>query len=544
MNKTYFKKMLPYLGVSVVFLLGGAFLRVDAILGMALALAPLGFYHYSLARKALGLTQLEIDSIYYYGFLVTVCALAVCAFLIATGGGATDVNVVIYQFGAGLVATGYAVFARMHLTSLVTIERVSPEEVMDKYILRSQDLLKNIEVAAGELERFSKAIVSRTVETSEAVRDGALQAMEDAADAFAKEIEMTLSEARTGLQDVKSMVSDVAFAKDRADLTKEMRRSVTVSTAMNEAFEILTVRSREGIVATEQAAAASKMLNLSMGSFSQLVRQIGGEDGDLMKSSVALGKATQAIDVSCGSVNRIVASLDDMADSVGDSGQTFKQLRTLTKKATEQITGLAEASGTLGAAIGHISSAATATDALAGGIERVSHAIPALYDATSGLTSSMSNASHASQRLGQELAGYSEHTTAVTAFGTAAAEGLGAISRTVLQTLFDTRQMASQSAVTVKAIEGAERLLTSASALHGTLDSLDSLFGGLTTAVEKTRDSLFESSDGIKESIRVSTTALEADVVRSSRAASDLTRTLLHMAKAVNDRVEHRADVA
>src|SRR5262249_25424966 len=109
------------------FLFGGIIFSVATIvlttllkgppaLALSLGLIPLVIYHVHLTRsRADRLSQTAIDSVYYFGFLVTVAALGASALYVAMNRNRLDFGTVALQFGLGLFATAYAVFARIHL---------------------------------------------------------------------------------------------------------------------------------------------------------------------------------------------------------------------------------------------------------------------------------------------------------------------------------------------------------------------------------------------------------------------------------------------
>jgi methyl-accepting chemotaxis protein len=83
-------------------------------IGVAFGFIPLLVYHYTLGKKSL-LSPAEIDSVYYFGFLVTVVTLVATAISIGMATTLPEIKWILRQFGLGLIATGYALFARIWL---------------------------------------------------------------------------------------------------------------------------------------------------------------------------------------------------------------------------------------------------------------------------------------------------------------------------------------------------------------------------------------------------------------------------------------------
>jgi hypothetical protein len=175
-SKTYFKTLSVCMLISVLLLAATTFLHLPPWVALICGAAPLSYYHlgFLAPRAKSGLNQAAIDSVYYFGFLVTIAALGVSAVTVALNGAAANVNTVVYQFGVGLFATGYAVVARMHLSSLASpLDAVSPEAIMDRYIKRSLDMVDNVDTAVVRLSDFSQTVMTKTSEVTEAARNTA-----------------------------------------------------------------------------------------------------------------------------------------------------------------------------------------------------------------------------------------------------------------------------------------------------------------------------------------------------------------------------------
>ena len=158
MHKTFFPLILTSLaGIA----LAAFFHQASGVLqglGLVAGLLPLITYHFALT-KARVLTSTEVDSVYYFGFLVTIITLVSTAISIGIAAKKPDLNWVLLQFGLGLVATGYALFARLHL--LASSTATSEVDV----VASTEKLVKNIEKIAREFDNAGfqvKAFVERT----------------------------------------------------------------------------------------------------------------------------------------------------------------------------------------------------------------------------------------------------------------------------------------------------------------------------------------------------------------------------------------------
>jgi hypothetical protein len=115
-------------------------------IGLGAGLLPLVIYHFILLKKKT-VSATEVDSIYYFGFLVTVVTLVATALSIGLEEGRLNVSTVLVQFALGLVATGYALFSRLHL--LTKLNSQAETDVVDA----TERLAKSVEKVAEEFDR-------------------------------------------------------------------------------------------------------------------------------------------------------------------------------------------------------------------------------------------------------------------------------------------------------------------------------------------------------------------------------------------------------
>lgn len=135
------KSFLRLFVISLVGVLGTSFLPHDQTIyqwfGFAAGIFPLMLYHFLLSKEKV-LSPAEVDSIYYFGFLITVITLVTTAISIALDTKKPDMQWILLQFGLGLVATGYALFAR-----LLLMAQASSEVEMD-VVEASQKLVASV----------------------------------------------------------------------------------------------------------------------------------------------------------------------------------------------------------------------------------------------------------------------------------------------------------------------------------------------------------------------------------------------------------------
>lgn len=554
MSNTYFKTLSVCMLISVSLLAATTFLHLPPWVALICGAAPLSYYHlgFLTPRAKSGLNQAAIDSVYYFGFLVTIAALGVSAVTVALNGAAANVNTVVYQFGVGLFATGYAVVARMHLASLGSpLDAVSPEAIMDRYIKRSLDMVDNVDTAVVRLSDFSQTVMTKTSEVTETARNAAEKVMLDVARVFEQEMKSTLASAREGLIEIRGLVSDTSFVAEREELARSIKATLAVSTELNKALAEYAARSREGAMVTQQSINTSTSLDESLSRLNKNIHELSGEDGALFKSTMALKSAAAAVTEGSDAVGTVVTSIQGISEDVAATGPAFKSMRTLAKKSMDQLEALAGISDRLNAAMSNISETATASGTLADELHRVGAALPLLALNVDKLSERLERAGDSTQRLEQQLtglparvAGVQVLSTSIETLGAQVHSALGRVSEGIAMTAASAQNLSDNNIGSTKAIEGVSLLLSQASALGETVTSLRQLFEGLAGSVRSTQTALSDSSTVIKTAVYSSTSALEADVKRSSEAATLLVDRLVRVADGVIARTQEQQRLA
>jgi hypothetical protein len=199
MSKAYAKVMTRCIILSAIAIMSGVYLTIPPYIPFAAALAPLLWYHivYLRPKAADGIGQPAIDSVYYYGFLVTVGALGSTALGLWMHGIGDSLTTVALQFGLGLLATGYAVWARIDLTSASKLlDETDLEEIMNRYIERSRQLIDNADLTASAFAALEKTVLNQMTELNEAIATKAQEAMFGAVDEFKRSIGAMAEEAK------------------------------------------------------------------------------------------------------------------------------------------------------------------------------------------------------------------------------------------------------------------------------------------------------------------------------------------------------------
>lgn len=539
MNRRYFRTLFYCILVSVLVLAASAFFRLAPWVGLLGGILPLVYYHivYLTPQASKGLTSTAIDSVYYFGFLVTVSALGISAISIAVRGAETNLTTVIYQFGVGLFATGYAVVARMHLTSVsALVDEASPEALMDRYVKRSVELVTNVEMASSQLTEFSREIIARTVDMSDAARLSSEKMMLDMARAFESEMKLTLVSARDSLAEIRGLVSDTSFVVEREELARSLRSTLDTTTALNAALTDLAQCTGASAGATKESITATNDLKETVLAFGTHISVLGGESGAFAVSAASMADATAQFAECYAMLSLAAESLREMTSTVADTGPTFKQMRTLTKKASEQLDALGEASGRINSSLEQMVHVASASDALAVGMHKVTSAIEPLASGSQMLASRFTDVVNMSGELNGRILDLPEQTALLHSTANEVTAGLNRIFGAIAEAAANSEKLSDQSGQASQAVDGATRLLETAGQLQQILLGLQKGVDGFTTSLQTAQRSMVDSTAGIKTVMHDSAKSLESDVKRSTDAASLLTEKLTQVAQNIINR--------
>ena len=96
------------------------------------------------------LTDIEVDSIYYLGFLITLSTLVISV-VTAHLGDKIEAFTVVGQFSLGLVATGFALWARLDLQQR-NEEHSDPDRLVDEYIAKMGKAVHELDISYSTLQ--------------------------------------------------------------------------------------------------------------------------------------------------------------------------------------------------------------------------------------------------------------------------------------------------------------------------------------------------------------------------------------------------------
>lgn len=275
------------LGVGVLSLNGDVNGSMRPILVFTAGGLPMIFYHFKLMHSEY-LTQDKIDSIYYFGFLVTLATLGSSAFILATKGN-TAINMVGAQFALGLLVTGYGLWARISLQGKIISEE-NLNSSLDSYIDKVS--LLN--------DGFNKTI-SLFNQLSTSAADDVRQAGLDVMSSISADIKAPTAEIRTHLK-------SFAVAIKKIDLAS---------------FENASKSIEDFSISIKSATSETPKLTQSMGSLSSELSKVNLNYIDLSKSIESQIQNIQGLSIS---LNLLSSSGNDASASITEFNNTMVKL--------------------------------------------------------------------------------------------------------------------------------------------------------------------------------------------------------------------------
>jgi hypothetical protein len=353
-EESYFRRLVPCLALSLglqglVFAWSVQDPRPGLLQPSLLVLGGLGplvWYHFGILARMVrkGATGATVDSVYYYGFLVTLGALAFGALGTSlTAQNDLRVEQVVAQFALGLIATGYAIVARLHLTSLEkAIPGQHPEETLDTYVNRSRALIRNLEEASGALANLSRESVEQTdsiVRTSQHALTTQLQAVTTA---FTEELRESFAQVLRSGNEVSGVMNELAIHTQRRTLGAGIERTLEHLDALATALNRLTEETGKGATSAQAFAIASEELTGQLRATENGLRVLGAAEGPLAGAASQIQSSGTQIAQGCAHIGSAMASLSEVAEMTSQVGVTVRALKKLVDRADRSLEAFAD----------------------------------------------------------------------------------------------------------------------------------------------------------------------------------------------------------
>ena len=337
------KSFLPLFLISLIGVLGSSFIDHEEnsqyqFIGLIAGVLPLLGYYFALAKKKL-LSQSEIDSIYYFGFLVTVITLVSTAIAIGIATKLPKLNWILLQFGLGLIATGIALFARLMLMTKST------SEVELDVVESSKLLVAAVTNVSGEFDNASYLVKSfvdqlqiRMNDMVRATEEEFKDALKNSLDAYVLNVQTTTEVALTNCADAIDKAAK-NFSIGISLVIKEVERIKTEAEGVNfaaaavqiEAFSLQIQSSLQSITdktsevsivsatgIAELGATTRKVQKLAIDIASKLekIDQIQNLLENILNTTEALGVLKEATNTASSAITKLNATSSEAAKTI------------------------------------------------------------------------------------------------------------------------------------------------------------------------------------------------------------------------------------
>ena len=324
---------------------------------------PIVAYHYSLIQQRsskegkIHLTDAEIDSVYYFGFVITLLTLIAAVFTIGySSSGNFELQTIGIQFGLGLLVTAYALIGRLHLQ--VTNESdLEPEDAYATYVDRVNSLLGRVDLAYADLDDLLKRLVERLRNTLESEsRENSSRINRQVEDSFAP---------------LLAACQQLATQIGEDGLRNEIESMRTVVTATNRTFKSFDTRLQMLSNQTEQSTQPIAKLGDALAACERGSSELAAVLNSLTIDSTitqSLNESVQAISSVFNTFSISVQKLqNDFGSNSEQSSTAFRQFNENLITSTELLSqsmnqlalAMAESSKTLSSSIREATSNAT-----------------------------------------------------------------------------------------------------------------------------------------------------------------------------------------
>lgn len=375
----YFRWLLPALLTALGFIaIDVAVPALTPWFGLAPVLPLIAYHILYLSTRRKPLRSDEVDSVYYFGFLITVAALAATAIEIAIAP-AGQLQPVLLKFGAGLFATGYAVIARLHLQSATGLGAPeNAEQALDSYVGRSALLLDNLEMAVGQVSGLAEKAMVATQCVAEKSRLVLEEATLGATRTFEVELRATLDPLKESVLGLRNLLTDSSFVTEREAFSRTLRAGILVSEELHAALGKLNDNVTSSAVAMDRAHGAVDTLGSSVASLNGGLAELAREGGGLKRVASDMHAASESSQRAAMSARTAADGILDLSQNIGASGTSFANLERAANSAASGLNHVASASSQLEAAVIHLDQARKASERFAATLQAMGEDLPAL----------------------------------------------------------------------------------------------------------------------------------------------------------------------
>lgn len=542
MENGYFRILFRCISISFAILIFVAINKQSMHWSSCIAgIAPLAYYHllYLRPKAKTGLSQSAIDSVYYFGFLVTVGALGISAVSMAGDSNAHNMPTILLQFGIGLLATGYAVIARMHLTSIsVGTDQLSSEEILNAYILKSKQLVDNVEIAIVRVKDFSEVIMKNVNETSCSSVNATKETCNKIFAEFQGEILAAATSTQSSIIEFQKVLSSSNITDEFTNLTTNIAHTSTTMKGLNESISEFTIATGLSLKIAEQTIATNELLQKSLSDLHSRFELFSTGNIAFNQATNSLADASSAISTGAAFIANSINDLSSLATATKGAASISKKLNNLTDKSYEQMDSIANVISRLKAVLDSLS--ITPDMRLIDGLDKAAIILPSLNTSAEALSSSLNRMSSISNNLSKQFEAIPFISKTLNEMADDSAGSVDTLIASVKEANRQTQSLNLDLAAAAGNVTSIEKLVANTSNIESAVNSVASLLESLEKSIFQTMRRLDSYSTTVNESVTTSTQVLSDNAKISSKAVSLLTDNLVQIAQTIIDKTNKR----
>ena len=340
-SSEYFAVMLPSMIGSIALLwLSHSYYPERALMAIAAGCAPMAAYHlfYLTPLAKRGASQAAIDSVYYFGFLITLFALGLSATTLALTKSDIKVQLILNQFGIGLLATGYAIVARLHVSSISSkYMQISPEEVYQNQIKKSLELVDAVALAVTSVEEFSRKVDAHHEAITARLEKSSLEIFEAASLKFAEAVSAPLNDLQANLLVLEEYTKNIGEALSESKLYKNIDKLGKATAKLEQSVsacvtQVELLNSRANNSSTTLDLLSSRITN-STASIDELANSLSVFVD--LRNSVA--NTNEQLQQGLPDLISTVRDIGELKTAAAETIPTFSEIRKSTTKANEVL---------------------------------------------------------------------------------------------------------------------------------------------------------------------------------------------------------------
>ncbi|MEI7868820.1 MAG: hypothetical protein WCI11_13090 [Candidatus Methylumidiphilus sp.] len=386
--------LLIIIGVLVSFFLDQPFQWIGLLVGLSCIIGPIVWYYYKLLNKLKhegSLSDTDIDSIYYFGFLITLITLAVTIVIVGVYSDIISGHLtkIIPQFGFGLLATGVALLCRLDLLSKEEFNRKQgPNQAAERQIqnieeissrfdtlsLKISDLANNTQTRSLSLlstfdfvetqfqERLNKAVelFDHLIQTSGGKLKQAKNELETAnknVQVREKRLELEFNGAITKFNEHLTQAAQDSLGKTTAVIEQSIQKFAESVVGLSDEIGRLQkdVKTLNFNHAAKQIGAFAKAMETSLGSIQSAVEITSQNAAEAINKLTAAAKDVQAIAVGIAENLDSLKNLDQLVAQIDRAGVGLWKLSDYAAQSGDSLLGLGGSAREAATASGHLS---------------------------------------------------------------------------------------------------------------------------------------------------------------------------------------------